>query len=268
MGYYLTTEPEAAVPPKSWATPKTHVPGSRVKERGLRFYMPEIGRWLSRDPIKSGVRNFYAFADNDTFDLVDPDGRAIWPFSKRKQPEYKVVVQGKDPTFPKAGVWMCQEELVGKKVIGILHHRFVVVDGDARGFEKRTRWLWGGDGGVRDEGKQPLHNDVSCYEMKCLNKDCARKIFEKAVSSGQDQRYWLGERDCQSWANNVERSMYQECDDCNCPKEDRDSARRNTWKHTGFRTVTLDDDAPEPEPDPAPWPPPAEPKSGIPVFRF
>ena len=51
MGYYFTAEPENAVPPNSCATPKTHTPGSPVKERGHRYYQPEIGRWCSRDPI-------------------------------------------------------------------------------------------------------------------------------------------------------------------------------------------------------------------------
>jgi len=54
MGYYYTAEPENAVPPKFWATPKTHVPGSPVKERGLRYFMPETGRWVNRDPAAVG----------------------------------------------------------------------------------------------------------------------------------------------------------------------------------------------------------------------
>ena len=51
MGYYYTTSPENAVPGKSCATPKTHTPDPPVKERGHRFYQPETGRWLSRDPL-------------------------------------------------------------------------------------------------------------------------------------------------------------------------------------------------------------------------
>ncbi len=51
MGYFLTTSPETAVPPKSWATPKTHTPASPVKERGRRYYQSETGRWMARDPI-------------------------------------------------------------------------------------------------------------------------------------------------------------------------------------------------------------------------
>ena len=34
MGYYYTSEHENAVPGNSWASPKTHTPGSPVKERG------------------------------------------------------------------------------------------------------------------------------------------------------------------------------------------------------------------------------------------
>ena len=236
---------------------------------GLRYYQPESGRWLSRDPMgERGADNLYGYVDNDAVNLVDPDGRGIWPFNRRKkQPEYEAVVQGADPTFPQQGIWMCQEELVGKSVIGPLHHRFVVFDGNAHGFEKRTRWPWGGEGGVRDEGApgMKVRNDVSCYEMKCLKKDCARKIFDKAVSSGQGKRYWLGFRDCQSWANNVERSMYKQCEDCPCSEEDK--ARRNTWKHTGWREITLND-SPAPAPDPGPWPPPEDPSPGFPIFNF
>ncbi|MEI6147775.1 MAG: RHS repeat-associated core domain-containing protein [bacterium] len=260
------TGPEASHNPFRFST-KYAEAETGLSYYGYRYYSPAQGRWLNRDPIRNrGSRNLYSFVDNDTVNFVDPDGRAIWPFNRRRQLGYEIVVQGTEPTFPKTGVWMCQEELVGKKAVGILHHRFVVVDGDARGFEKRTRRFWGGEGGVRDERQQPLHNDMSCYEMKCLKKDCARRIFDKAVSSGQGQQYWLGYRDCQSWANNVERSMYKECEDCNCSKEDQDVARRNTWKHTGFRDVTLVDE-PTPEPEPTPWPL-AEPTSGFSIFTF
>jgi RHS repeat-associated protein len=90
MGYYYTTEPENAVPGKFHASPKTHTPGSRVKERGHRYYQPEVGRWLGRDPINErgfllGVRltkirkqasdiNDYISCANRLTMLVDPLG--------------------------------------------------------------------------------------------------------------------------------------------------------------------------------------------------
>jgi len=77
MGYYYTAEPENAVPPKFWATPKTHVPGSPVKERGYRFYMPEVARFITEDPIgEDGGMNLYGFVDNDPIGYVDFGGLA------------------------------------------------------------------------------------------------------------------------------------------------------------------------------------------------
>ncbi len=78
MGYYYTAEPENAVPAKFWATPKTHVPGSPVKERGYRFYMPENGRWTTRDPIEEGGgKNLYSFVKNRSVSLIDYLGMAV-----------------------------------------------------------------------------------------------------------------------------------------------------------------------------------------------
>ena len=55
MGYYHKVEPDAAPRVISFAQPKTHTPGSPVKDRGHRYYMPETGRWASRDPIGESV---------------------------------------------------------------------------------------------------------------------------------------------------------------------------------------------------------------------
>jgi len=72
MGYYYTTSPENAVPGKSCATPKTHTPDPPVKERGARFYSPELSRWLSRDPIEEqGGLNLYGFVKNHSTYAID-----------------------------------------------------------------------------------------------------------------------------------------------------------------------------------------------------
>jgi len=91
MGYFLTAEPENAAPANSLASPKTHVPFPPVKERGRRFYSPEVGRWLSRDPIGekawkqlsmpamrikgspkgAGERDLYSFVRNAPVSAVD-----------------------------------------------------------------------------------------------------------------------------------------------------------------------------------------------------
>ena len=75
MGYFLTSEPENAVPGNFFASPKTHVPLSRLQERGHRYYNPELSRWASLDPIgELGGVNLYCFVANSPLSKIDPFG--------------------------------------------------------------------------------------------------------------------------------------------------------------------------------------------------
>ena len=80
--------------------PKTHTPLRHMQELGLRYYSPELGRWVSRDPISeqgaqlllssgrittafwfsSGLRNenMYGFVGNAATIHYDPVG-LVWP---------------------------------------------------------------------------------------------------------------------------------------------------------------------------------------------
>jgi RHS repeat-associated protein len=71
MGYHLTTS--LALPSaRSLASPKTHVPGSRLQERGHRYYSASLSRWVSRDPIgENGGINLYVICGNDNANCVD-----------------------------------------------------------------------------------------------------------------------------------------------------------------------------------------------------
>jgi len=78
MGYFLTIEPETAVPAIICAQPKTHTPASPVKERGYRYLSPEVGRWVNRDPIKEkGGKNLYCFVRNRPVDRTDYRGLSL-----------------------------------------------------------------------------------------------------------------------------------------------------------------------------------------------
>jgi RHS repeat-associated protein len=52
---------------------------SSVYSYGYRFYDPNTGRWLNRDPIfERGGINLYGFVRNRPVNGVDSDGRALW----------------------------------------------------------------------------------------------------------------------------------------------------------------------------------------------
>ena len=48
---------------------------------GYRFYSPQLGRWLSRDPLgefADPLHNLYRFVGNNPLNAVDPDGLVAW----------------------------------------------------------------------------------------------------------------------------------------------------------------------------------------------
>ncbi|MFZ2655639.1 MAG: DUF2235 domain-containing protein, partial [Victivallales bacterium] len=48
---------------------------------GYRYYNPETGRWLSRDPItEAGGKNLYAFVGNEPTNYIDKLGLALYAF--------------------------------------------------------------------------------------------------------------------------------------------------------------------------------------------
>jgi RHS repeat-associated protein len=45
---------------------------------GYRFYAPDMGKWLNRDPLgEAEGRNLYAFVLNNPSNLIDTDGRVV-----------------------------------------------------------------------------------------------------------------------------------------------------------------------------------------------
>lgn len=71
MGYHLTSLPDRP-PTRPLAHPKTHGPCSPMKNLGLRFYSPGLGRWINHDPMEeSGGINLYGFVQNRPIDSTD-----------------------------------------------------------------------------------------------------------------------------------------------------------------------------------------------------
>ncbi len=73
MGFYATyeTQPVCFQTCKS-ISPKTHTPDRQLHISGLRYYSPDLGRWVNRDPIEEqGGLNLYGFVFNRA--IVDVD---------------------------------------------------------------------------------------------------------------------------------------------------------------------------------------------------
>ena len=84
----------ALAEPKTWSNSKPTSPSFRHSRpcisktpyprfsratSGLRFYFPETGRWLSRDPAgEEGGVNLFVFVGNMPVDAVDPFGITAW----------------------------------------------------------------------------------------------------------------------------------------------------------------------------------------------
>jgi RHS repeat-associated protein len=51
---------------------------SGLQQLGARFYWPELGRFIQRDPIGEGM-NWHAYVENNPVKHVDPSGRCLMP---------------------------------------------------------------------------------------------------------------------------------------------------------------------------------------------
>lgn len=74
----LTREANHSAPPFRFSTKYTDFETALVYY-GFRYYSPEMGRWLSRDPIgELGGMNLYGMCQNDPVSNVDVDGRIVF----------------------------------------------------------------------------------------------------------------------------------------------------------------------------------------------
>ncbi|MCB1062412.1 MAG: RHS repeat-associated core domain-containing protein [Verrucomicrobiae bacterium] len=65
---------------------------------GFRYYSPQIGRWLSRDPIEEeGGANLFAYAENSAIGTIDLHGLIDWNSKERKTTVPGVAEPGKSP---------------------------------------------------------------------------------------------------------------------------------------------------------------------------
>jgi RHS repeat-associated protein len=74
------TGPMAKINPFRWST-KYWDEETGLSYYGLRYYSPDLGRWLNPDPIgEQGGPNLYAFVANSPANFVDPQGAMLLDF--------------------------------------------------------------------------------------------------------------------------------------------------------------------------------------------
>ena len=94
MSYFLLDETGRQSGARQAARPKPPRGPIDVQESGRRYYRPDTGRWLNRDPLEDlevgHGPNSYHFSNNNPPNLVDVDGRSTFssnsPNSDREPP--------------------------------------------------------------------------------------------------------------------------------------------------------------------------------------
>lgn len=72
---------------------------ARLYYYGYRYYSPDMGRWISRDPIEEqGGLNLYAFCGNDPVNFVDPSGLFVVMILDKKNNTLRVSDAGRKIT--------------------------------------------------------------------------------------------------------------------------------------------------------------------------
>ena len=84
-GYRQVAEP-ASTANKLWFTGKPYDPDTQLSYMGARYYMPLLGRFTGIDPVEVVAElpfsiNRYAYANNNPYRYVDPDGRFAVPLA-------------------------------------------------------------------------------------------------------------------------------------------------------------------------------------------
>jgi RHS repeat-associated protein len=109
MGFYLTTSDVATT---QASTSETAYPLSAKAVSGLRFYVPDTGRWASRDPIEEeGGILVYGFILNNPITGYDPDGQKRCDCGKDNTAGLKAALEQAETLFHGATlykkVWGC-----------------------------------------------------------------------------------------------------------------------------------------------------------------
>ena len=147
---------------------------------GFRAYDPDIGRWLSRDPLKDAEQkqgpNLYAYVANNPVNLIDPNGKAEF------SPCRYVGCPSDHSLFN------CMSQVPFGDFAGLACCVFPVCGSDAPGDRK------GEDippVPADDYGPRPTREECKAIQDKAIKK-CTHEVLENPCypPSGNEQAFW------------------------------------------------------------------------------
>jgi RHS repeat-associated protein len=163
-----------------------------------RFYRPDLGRFLSKDPVEGG--NPYAYVGNSPLSLTDPSGKKVCRCDRRIA----------NPVF-----WF------SLTLDPYWHHSFVRIvppglpcdgpEGAGWGFQDTNR--------VQPEVTPSFNPHLKCHEVPCIDEDVLyANIQADMIKPPYDYVKFCrvgpgwNARNCQGWADDVlNRSKKQPC---------------------------------------------------------
>jgi len=212
VGYHFTssnTNGQIHTSDFSAVPSKTHTPASRLQHRGLRFYNPQLGRWMSRDPIEErDVPNLYMFGRNDPVNNFDPYGmetkccgnktydpmsqgcccREIYQLATHCCEDQKVV--------KKKPIWIYKRPIGSNKTMpGAIYHSFVCCDGP-------LNRCYGMQVGIGKDESVPKEDSSLFPKAKLLQEYlvCPKHYKSKCANPPSSPHAYTGIYNCQSWA--------------------------------------------------------------------
>ena len=100
-GDKINNDLEALTDNSRWYTGHPHDESTGLTYAGARYYDPVVGRFMAIDPVgvpgsvesNPMMFNRYAYANNNPYKFVDPDGRTSWPVNKNKNGQVVITSQ-------------------------------------------------------------------------------------------------------------------------------------------------------------------------------
>ena len=187
---------------------------------GYRYYHPDTGRWLSRDPIgELGGVNLYGFVGNNPISKTDRLGlmAVVRPDSSGNCPRRCCSRRG--PAEQLVPIWLCTRKLGGNgpAIMPIINHKYLCCDSPTEKCYGVTKYRPSCMNECRKEGRPESECKEECFakkgspiekesringtcETRCVRAEEKQNVCNGRQTMPEDYRIDGKGIDCQEWA--------------------------------------------------------------------